>query len=76
MPGISRRQAQDRITSHEKIHVAFPRLIGNRGYYDPAGVCPEYEIKVKNAPLSNFAIGKLPFLGLLPVRIADAAMQF
>ena len=23
MPGISRRQAQDKITSHEKIHVAF-----------------------------------------------------
>jgi len=31
------------------------RLIRNRGYYDPVGVCPEYEIKVKNEVLRAFA---------------------
>ena len=41
--------------SHEKIHVAFRRLIWNRGYYDPVWVCPEYEIKVKNEVLRAFA---------------------
>jgi hypothetical protein len=50
--GISRRQAQDKIMSHEKIHVAFRRLIRNCGY---DRVCPEYEITVKNEVLCAFA---------------------
>jgi len=40
------------------------------------GVRPEYEIKVKNEVLSAIAADNLPFLGLLPARITDAAMQF
>jgi len=31
------------------------RLIRNRGYYDPVGVCPEFEIKMKNEVLRAFA---------------------
>jgi hypothetical protein len=35
--------------------VAFPRLIWRLGYHDLVGVCPEYEIKVKNEVLRAFA---------------------